>query len=688
MTETAATAGVALDERCVDTIRFLAVDAVQKANSGHPGTPMALAPAAHVLFTRHLRYDPADPAWPDRDRFVLSAGHASMLLYAMLHLTGYDLSLDDLRAFRQWDSRTPGHPEHGVVPGVETTTGPLGQGLANAVGMAIAEAHLAAAYNDAEHQVVDHRTYVLASDGDLMEGVASEAASLAGHLALGKLIVLYDDNHISIDGRTDIAFTEDREKRFEAYGWHVQRVGDGNDREAIDAAVTAAEAEAARPSFIAVRTRIGFGSPHKEDTSAAHGAPLGADEVRLTKENLGWPLEPDFLVPDGVYGFYRAAAARAANTHEAWRGRFAAWRAADPGRARRWDDALAGVLPDGWDADLPVFPADAKGVPTRAASGETLAALAPAVPALIGGSGDLTPSNNTRVDGSVDFQPGTPEGTYLRFGVREHAMAAAANGLVLHGGLRPYVGTFFVFSDYLRPAMRLAALMEQPVIYVFTHDSIGLGEDGPTHQPVEHLAALRAIPGLVDLRPADANETVEAWKIALRSQHAPVALMLTRQRVPTIDRQTYAPASGVVHGGYVLADAAPSGGGAGETLAPDIILIASGSEVQYALATHERLVATGVRSRVVNLASWRLFQAQDAAYRESVLPAACRRRLAIEAASSFGWERWVGLDGETLTLDRFGASAPGDVLYQEFGFTADNVHARAKALLAKGMDIR
>jgi len=684
MTE-ATTSDAALEERCVDTIRFLAVDAVQKANSGHPGTPMALAPAAHVLFTRHLRYDPADPAWPDRDRFVLSAGHASMLLYAMLHLTGYDLSLDDLRAFRQWDSRTPGHPEHGVVPGVETTTGPLGQGLANAVGMAIAEAHLAAVYNDAEHQVVDHRTYVVASDGDLMEGVASEAASLAGHLALGKLIVLYDDNHISIDGRTDIAFTEDRERRFEAYGWQVQRVEDGNDCAAIDAAVTAAEAETARPSFVAVRTRIGFGSPHKEDTSGAHGAPLGADEVRLTKENLGWPLEPDFLVPDGVYGFYHAAAARAASAHEAWRGRFTAWRAADPGRARRWDDAWAGRLPDRWDADLPEFEADAKGVATRVASGMVLAALAPAVPALVGGSGDLTPSNNTRVDGSVDFQPETPEGTYLRFGVREHAMAGAANGLVLHGGLRPYVGTFFVFSDYLRPAMRLAALMGQPVIYVFTHDSIGLGEDGPTHQPVEHLAALRAIPGLIDLRPGDANETVEAWRVAMRSHHAPVALMLTRQRVPTIDRATYAPASGVTRGGYVLADAAPTGGG--EPSVPDIILIASGSEVQYALAAHERLAAAGVRSRVVNLASWRLFQAQDAAYRESVLPAACRRRLAIEAASSFGWERWVGLDGETLTLDRFGASAPGDVLYKEFGFTADSVHARAKALLAKGIDI-
>jgi transketolase len=677
MTETERAPDAALEDRCVDTIRFLAVDAVQKANSGHPGTPMALAPAAHVLFTRHLRYDPADPGWPDRDRFVLSAGHASMLLYGMLHLTGYDLSLDDLREFRQWDSRTPGHPEHGVVPGVETTTGPLGQGLSNAVGMAIAEAHLAAEFNDAGQQVVDHRTYVIAGDGDLMEGVSSEAASLAGHLALGKLIVLYDDNHISIDGATDLAFTEDRVKRFEAYGWHVQRVDDGEDREAIHAALVAAEAETARPSLIALRTHIAYGSPNKQDTSGAHGAPLGADEIRLTKENLGWPVEPDFLVPDEVSAYYREAAARAAAAHEAWRGREAAWRAADPGRAARWDAAWARALPEGWEASLPVYPADAKGVPTRAASGDALAALVPAVPALIGGSADLTPSNNTRVAGMVDFQSGSPEGRYLRFGVREHAMAAVANGLALHGGLRPYIATFFVFTDYLRPALRLAALMGLPVTYVMTHDSIGVGEDGPTHQPVEHLAALRAIPGAIDLRPADANETMEAWKIALRTDDAPVALMLTRQRVPTIDRERCAPAAGVARGAYVLADCDG---------APDIILIASGSEVQLALAAHERLLADGVRSRVVNLASWALFERQDAAYREAVLPAACRRRLAVEAAASFGWERWTGLDGATVTLDRFGASAPGDVLFQEFGFTSDNVYARAKALLDKGVD--
>ncbi len=683
MTGAGKTPDATLEDGCVDTLRFLAVDAVQKANSGHPGTPMALAPAAHVLFTRHLRYDPAAPDWPDRDRFVLSAGHASMLLYSMLHLTGYGLSLDDLRAFRQWESRTPGHPEHGVVPGVETTTGPLGQGLSNAVGMAIAEAHLAAAFNDAVHTVVDHRTYVIAGDGDLMEGVASEAASLAGHLALGKLIVLYDDNHISIDGATDLAFTEDRVKRFEAYGWHVQRVDDGGDREAIHAALLAAEAETARPSLIALRTHIGYGSPNKQDTAGAHGAPLGPDEVKLTKENLGWPLEPDFFVPDEVATSYREAGVCAASAHEEWRGREAAWRAADSDRAARWDAAWARALPEGWDAALPVYPADAKGIPTRAASGEALAALAPVVPALIGGSADLTPSNNTRPPGAIDFQRDTPQGRYLRFGVREHAMAAIANGLALHGGLRPYIATFFVFTDYLRPALRLAALMGLPVTYVLTHDSVGVGEDGPTHQPVEHLAALRAIPEVIDLRPADANETMEAWKVALSTDDAPVALVLTRQRVPTIDREKYGPAEGVSRGAYILADA-PAGDAGGAV--PDIILIASGSEVRLALAAHERLVADGVCSRVVNLASWHLFAAQDAAYRKSVLPAACRCRLAVEAAASFGWERWVGLDGGTVTLDRFGASAPGDVLFQEFGFTADHVYGRAKALLDKGVD--
>ncbi len=677
MIEQVAERDVALEQRCIDTIRFLAVDAVQRAKSGHPGTPMGAAPMAHVLFTRHLRFDPKDPGWPDRDRFILSAGHASMLLYSLLHLTGYGLTLDDLERFRQLDSKTPGHPEYGFASGIETTTGPLGQGFATSVGFAIAEAHLAAQYNDGRHTIVDHRTYVLASDGDLMEGVSSEASSLAGHLGLGKLIVLYDDNHISIDGSTDLAFTEDRCARYEAYGWQVQYVDDGNDLEAIDAALTVAEAEQDRPSFIAVRSHIGFGSPNKQDKASAHGEPLGPDEVKLTKENLGWPPEPEFYVPADVYAFYARVAAKGARLSEEWRARFDAWKASDPARAARWETAWARALPGGWDADLPVFEAQADGPATRAASGKALEALLPRVPALIGGSGDLTPSNNTRTKDEADFQHDSPEGRYLRFGVREHAMTAAANGLCLHGGLRPYVGTFFIFSDYLKPAMRLAALMEQPVILVFTHDSIGLGEDGPTHQPVEHLPALRAIPHIIDIRPADANEAVEAWRVALRSEKAPVALMLTRQKLPVLDRKRYAPAAGLARGGYVLADCEGD---------PEIILIASGSEVQLAVEAHERLGGEGVRSRVVNLASWRLFQNEDQAYRDQVLPPSCRTRLAVEAAATLGWERWVGLDGDVVGLDRFGASAPYTQVLTALGFTADNVYTRAKALLAKGVD--
>ena len=672
----------ALEQRCVNTVRFLAVDAVQRAASGHPGLPMGAAPIAHVLFTRHLRFDPGDPLWPDRDRFVLSAGHGSMLLYALLHLSGYDLSLDDLRDFRQWGSRTPGHPEYGHAPGIETTTGPLGQGFATAVGMAVAERFLAATFNGEGPAVQDHFTYVLAGDGDMMEGVSAEAASFAGHQALGKLIVLYDDNHITIDGGTDLAFSEDVVARFAAYGWHVQRVADGNDLDAIDAALVAAKEETERPSLIAVRTTIGYGSPHRQNTSKAHGEPLGADEVALTKENLGWPLEPSFLVPLEVKELYEAAGARGAAAHTAWRERGAAWRAADPARAARWDVAWSRELPAGWDDDLPVFePADG-GLATRAASGKAINAVAPHLPTLIGGSADLAPSNNTLIAGSPDQQAATPAGRNFRFGVREHAMAAIGNGLSLHGGVRPYVATFFVFTDYMRPAMRLAALMRQPVIYVLTHDSIGLGEDGPTHQPVEHLATLRATPGWIDLRPADANETVEAWRIALEQSDAPVALVLTRQTLPTIDRGTHGPTSGVGRGAYILAEAASGAAEGGE---PDLILIASGSEVQLALAAHERLAAEGVRSRVVNLASWALFARQDAEYHEQVLPTACRRRLAVEAAVTFGWERWVGGEGEVIGLDRFGASAPAGTLFDQFGFTADNVYTRAKALLAKGV---
>ena len=666
----------ALEQSCIDTVRFLAVDAVQKANSGHPGMPMGTATMAHTLFTRHLRFDPGDPAWPDRDRFVLSAGHGSMLLYSLLHLTGYDLSLDDLRAFRQWGSKTPGHPEYGHTAGVETTTGPLGQGFATAVGMAVAERFLGATFNGDGPTVMDHFTYVIAGDGDMMEGVSGEAASFAGHQKLGKLIVLYDDNHVSIDGSTDLAFTEDVCARFAAYEWHVQRVAEGDDVDAVDAAMAAAKAETGRPSLIAVRTHIGCGSPNKQDTSSCHGAPLGADEVRLTKECCDWPLEPDFLVPAEVKAFYEAAAARGAAVHAAWTQRHAAWSAADPARAAAWDAAWSRALPAGWDADLPVFEPQDGGVATRSASGKVINALAPHLPTLIGGSADLAPSNNTAIKDVPAQQAATPAGRNFHFGVREFAMAAMANGLAVHGGIRPYVATFFVFSDYMRPAIRLAALMGLPVTYVLTHDSIGVGEDGPTHQPVEHLAILRATPNCVELRPADANETVEAWKIALQNADGPVALMLTRQNLPTIDRSVYAAASGVARGAYVLADAAG-------TAAPDIILMASGSEVQLALAAHERLAAEGVHSRVVNMASFRLFERQDAAYRQGVLPASCRNRLAVEAAVSFGWDRWVGDAGEIIGLDHFGTSAPAGRIFEEFGFTAENVYQRAKALIGR-----
>jgi len=663
-------ASAPLQERCIDTIRFLAVDGVQKANSGHPGMPMGAAAIAYTLFTRHLRYDPADPAWPNRDRFVLSAGHASMLLYSMLHLTGYDLSMDDLKSFRQWGSRTPGHPEHGHTPGVETTTGPLGQGVANAVGMAVAERFLAATFGA---DIVDHHTYALAGDGCMMEGISSEAASFAGHQKLGKLILLYDDNHITIDGSTDLAFTEDVGKRFEAYGWHVQRVADGSDVDAIDAAITAAKAETDRPSLIAVRTHIGCGSPNKQDKAAAHGAPLGVDEIKLTKEACAWPLEPAFYVADDVRAAFAEAAAKAAEAHTAWEETYAAWRAADVDRARSWDDAWAHKLPKGWDADLPVFGLDDK-VATRAASGKVINAVAPHIPTLMGGSADLAPSNNTLIKDAPDQQAASPAGRNVRWGVRELAMAGMANGLSTHGGVRPYVATFFVFVDYMRPAMRLSALMKQPVTYVLTHDSVGVGEDGPTHQPIEHLAMLRATPGFIDLRPADANETVEAWRIALETDDAPVGLMLTRQNLPTIDRRKYAPASGIARGAYVLGDAAAGG-------APDVIIIASGSEVALALEAHERLVAEGIRSRVVNMASMRLFEQQDADYRESVLPLACSSRLAVEAGVTFGWHRWVGDGGQVIGIDRFGASAPAGTIFEQLGFTADNVYARAKALL-------
>jgi transketolase len=667
-------AGAAIDELSVNTIRFLAVDGVQKANSGHPGLPMGMAPVAHVLFTRHLKFDPSDPGWPDRDRFVLSAGHGSMLLYALLHLSGYDLSLDDLRAFRQWGSRTPGHPEHGETPGVEATTGPLGQGLANAVGMAIAETFLGATFNRAGQALVDHHTYVLESDGGLMEGVASEAASLAGHLGLGKLIVLYDDNHIHIEGSTDLDFTEDVVQRFDAYGWHTQSVADANDLVAVDAALVAAKAAADRPSLIAVRSHIGYGSPNRQDTAKAHGEALGVDEVRLTKEALGWPLEPTFLVPDEVREFYARAGERGAAARAGWAQGAQAWRAAAPDLAQVWDRAWRREPAPGWEAALPVFAADPGGEATRSASGAVINAVASFLPTLIGGSADLAPSNNTFIKSVEAFQADCPGGRNLHFGVREHGMAGIANGLALHGGVLPYVATFFVFTDYMRPAMRLAALMGLPVLYVLTHDSIGLGEDGPTHQPVEHLAALRAMPNMTVIRPADANETVEAWKAALGHTGGPVCLVLTRQKLPTLDRGGFGAANGVARGGYVL-DAGAGGD-------PDLILIATGSEVHIALAAAATLRAEGANVRVVNLASRELFDLQDAAYRESVLPAAVTARVAVEAAVSFGWGDIVGSAGAVVGLDRFGASAPAGELFARLGITAERVCERAREFLA------
>ncbi|NDY42291.1 transketolase [Dissulfurirhabdus thermomarina] len=665
-----------LDERCVNAIRMLAVDQVEAARSGHPGMPMGAAPMAYVLWTRFLRFDPRDPAWPDRDRFVLSAGHGSALLYALLHLCGFDLPLEELKRFRQWGSRTPGHPEYGHTPGVETTTGPLGQGLANGVGMAMAERFLAARFNRPGHEIVDHYVYGIVSDGDLMEGISHEAASLAGHLRLGRLIYLYDDNHISIDGPTEISFTEDRAARFAAYGWHVQRVEDGNDLAAIAAAIEAARAEHDRPSLIAVRTHIGYGSPHKQDTPSVHGEPLGPEETRLTKERLGWPVEPPFFVPDDVRDRFREAAERGAAAAAAWRERLSAFRSAFPDAAAEWDRALAGRLPEGWDAEIPVFPADPAGAATRVTSGKVLNALAKRVPNLVGGSADLSPSNKTLIEGEGDFGPGDYGCRNVRFGVREHGMGGILNGMALHGGLLPYGGTFLIFSDYLRPSIRLAALMRLHVIYVFTHDSIGLGEDGPTHQPVEHLAALRAMPGLTVVRPCDANETAEAWRWAVAEAEGPVALALTRQKVPVLDRGALAPADGLRKGAYVLADI---GGGA-----PRLILVASGSEVALALEAARELAAEAGTVRVVSMPSWELFERQPEAYRREVFPPEVTARVAVEAGVAQGWERYVGSAGAVVGLEHFGASAPAKVLFEEFGITAAAVVDRARKLLRGG----
>jgi transketolase len=655
-----------LQTRAINTLRFLAADAVQQANSGHPGLPMGAAAMAFTIWTRHLRHNPRNPRWPGRDRFILSGGHGSMLLYSLLHLTGYNVTLEDLKHFRQWGSITPGHPEYGLTPGVETTTGPLGQGFAMGVGMAMAQAHLTAAFKT---DLLDHFIFAVVTDGDLMEGVASEAASLAGHLRLGRLIYLYDDNHISIDGSTDLTFTENRLARFEAYGWHVQRVDDGNDVEAIDAAIRAAKADP-RPSLIACRTIIGYGAPKRQNTSKAHGEPLGDEELNAAKERLGWPLEPRFYIPPDVLDFYGEAVERGKKFEDEWRLRFEAYQRLDPANGSELERRLSGELPEGWASSLPSFPADSKGMATRAASGKVLNALAERLPELLGGSADLTPSTNTKIEGSADFQKDSYGGRNIHFGVREHAMGAAVNGMRLYGGVIPFGATFLVFMDYMKPAIRIAAVSHLPSIFVFTHDSIGLGEDGPTHQPIEHLAALRAIPNLVTIRPADANEVAEAWKIAIARREGPTALVLTRQAVPTFERST-PPA--VDKGAYALADF-----GEGK---PELILMGSGSEVQLCYEAGRKLSEEGRRVRVVSIPSWELFAKQDEAYRQSVLPREIKARVAVEAGAGLGWERFAGPEGRIISIERYGASAPAKVLFEKFGFTVENVIARAKELL-------
>ncbi len=674
MTVQTTTVAQDLQTRAINTIRFLSVDAVQNANSGHPGLPMGAAAMAYTLWTRHLRFNPRNPAWADRDRFILSGGHGSMLLYSLLHLTGYDLPLEELQKFRQWDSRTPGHPEWGMTPGVEATTGPLGQGFANGVGMAIAAAHLEAVFNRPDHRVVDHFIYAIVTDGDLMEGVSSEAASLAGHLRLGRLIYLYDDNSITIDGGTGLAFTEDRGARFEAYGWHVVRIADGNDVEAIDAAIREAQTDP-RPSLIICRTVIGYGLPQKQGTEKAHGEPPGWEEVEAAKDALGWPREPRFFLPDDVVAHFRQAVERGEALEKRWQERMEAYRRAFPELGAELDRRLRGELPQGWEEGLPVFPPDAKGMATRVSSGKVLNALAKKLPELIGGSADLAPSNKTWIDGSPSFQADTPEGRNFHFGVREHAMGSAVNGMALHGGVIPYGGTFLVFSDYMRPAVRVSALSEYPSIWVYTHDSIGLGEDGPTHQPIEHLAALRAVPNLVVLRPMDANEVAEAWKVAIARRDGPTLLALTRQNVPTLDRNLYAPASGLERGAYVLADLGDG--------SPELILMATGSEGYLIVEAGALLAAEGINVRLVSFPSWELFDEQDLEYRRSVLPPQVTARMAVEAGVSMGWERWVGDHGLILSLGRYGASAPYKVLYQELGFSVENIVEKARGLVGK-----
>jgi len=669
-----------LDLRCINTIRFLAVDAVEKAHSGHPGAPMGAAPVAYILWDRFLKFNPRNPDWPDRDRFVLSAGHASMLLYALLFLTGYDLALEEIKQFRQWGSKTPGHPEHGQAPGVEVTTGPLGQGFANGVGMALAERWLACKFNKPGHEVIDHYAYGLVSDGDMEEGVSSEAASLAGTLALGKLIYFYDCNDISIEGPTDLAFRENVALRFEAYGWQVIGPIDGNDLSSIETAVRQAQAEANRPSLIICRTIIGCGSP-QEGTAKVHGEPLGEEAVRIAKERLGWPQEPAFYLPDDVLAHMRKAIERGRAAEEEWLRRREAYAAAYPDLAAQLRLQLSGELPTGWEEGLEgLFPPGSKPIATRSASGKVLNLLAKKIPALFGGSADLAPSTKTLIEGEGDFGPEDHRGRNLHFGVREHAMGAIASGIARHGGLIPYTGTFLIFSDYMRPPMRLAAMMGIRVIYLFTHDSIGLGEDGPTHQPVEQLMNLRAIPNLTVIRPADAAETAEAWRAALLNRKGPTALILTRQDLPLLDRTKYAPAEGLRRGGYILWQSSKG--------IPEMILIATGSEVHPALEAGEKLAAEGVKVRVVSLPSWELFDRQPEDYRRTVLPQEVRARVAIEAGQKLGWEHYVGLEGAVVGMERFGASAPYKVNFEKFGFTAENVIRVAKALLNRSQQGR
>ncbi len=683
-----------IDKQCIDTLRFLSVDMVEKANSGHPGLPLGAATMAYVLWQRFLKFNPSNPGWSDRDRFVLSPGHGSALLYALLHMTGYEVSLEDIKQFRQWGSKTPGHPERNHTPGVEVTTGPLGQGMANAVGLAIAEAQLSARYNRPGHDIVDHRTWAMVSDGDLMEGVCAEAVSLAGHLQLGKLNCLYDDNFVTLAAGTDMTFTEDRGARFQACGWHVQHVDDGNDIDAIDAALQAAHDETTRPSLVVVRTHIGYGSP-EQDSYKAHGSPLGEEDVRKTKQALDWPVEPTFLVPDEARDHMRKPGTAGADAEAAWEKRFKAFADAEPALATELERSLHEGLPDDWDADIPVFPPDANGMATRVASGKVINAIAGRLPQLTGGSADLDPSTKTAMKGLGDFNP-VPDGDAddndrqgsdgggwshagrnLHFGVREHAMGAIANGMAAHGGCMPFTATFLVFADYMRPAMRLAALSQLHVIHVFTHDSIAVGEDGPTHEPVEQIASLRAIPDLTVIRPCDANEAAVAWRVAVETRDTPVTLVFSRQDVPTLDRDNLASADGLRRGAYVLDDAVV------DDAAPALILIATGSEVHLVVEAAERLRKDGNSVRCVSMPSWELFEAQTDEYRESVLPASVTARLAVEAGVSQGWSRYVGDAGDMLCVDRYGASAPGETVMAQYGFTVDNVCERARALLSK-----